>query len=71
MEHWQLIKEVATFAYVCQKIKKPFLCLKAASDQANDKTKRRTKFFKMLACERACEHLITLRVYEINVVNNR
>ena len=62
--------QVAAFAYVCQ-INKTILCLKAASDQANDKTKRRTKIFKMLACERACEHLIALRVYEINVVNNR
>ena len=35
-----------------------FLCLKAASDQANDKTKEEQKYLKMLACERACEHLI-------------
>ncbi|MCU5214956.1 phosphorylase family protein [Bacillus paranthracis] len=65
-------QEVAAFAYVCQINKKPFLCLKAASDQANDKTKEEQKIFKMLACERACEHLIAfLHVYEINVVNHR
>lgn len=46
-------QEVAAFAYVCQINNKPFLCLKAASDQANDKTKEEQKSFKMLACERA------------------
>ena len=33
--------------------------------------RKKNKIFKMLACERACEHLIALRVYEITVVNNR
>ena len=39
-------QEVASFCYVCQINKKPFLCLKAASDQANDKTKEEQKFLK-------------------------
>ncbi|PGC32646.1 5'-methylthioadenosine/S-adenosylhomocysteine nucleosidase [Bacillus pseudomycoides] len=59
-------QEIAAFAYVCHVNKKPFLCLKAASDQANDKTVEEQKVFKMLACERACEYLIAfLRVYEL------
>ncbi len=39
-------QEVAAFAYVCQINKKPFLCLKAASDQANDKRKKNKKSLK-------------------------
>ena len=35
-----------SFAYVCQINNKPFLCLKAASDQANDKTKEEQKSLK-------------------------
>ncbi|PEY40338.1 5'-methylthioadenosine/S-adenosylhomocysteine nucleosidase [Bacillus cereus] len=62
-------QEVAAFAYVCHVNKKPFLCLKAASDQANDKTVEEQKIFKMFACERACEYLIAfLRVYEVTTV---
>ena len=38
-------QEVAAFAYVCQ-INKNLLCLKAASDQANDKTKEEQKSLK-------------------------
>ncbi|HEK9102587.1 5'-methylthioadenosine/S-adenosylhomocysteine nucleosidase [Bacillus pfraonensis] len=62
-------QEVAAFAYVCHVNKKPFLCLKAASDQANDRTVEEQKIFKMFACERACEYLLAfLRVYEVTTV---
>ena len=57
MGHWQLIKKWQLLLMYVKSIK-TFLCLKAASDQANDKTKEEQKIFKMLACERACEHLI-------------
>ncbi|MDM5188790.1 5'-methylthioadenosine/S-adenosylhomocysteine nucleosidase [Bacillus sp. DX4.1] len=58
-------QEVAAFAYVCHVNDKPFLCLKAVSDQANDKTIEEQKVFKMLACEQSCKYLIAfLRTYE-------
>ncbi|WP_459503434.1 5'-methylthioadenosine/S-adenosylhomocysteine nucleosidase [Bacillus sp. C1] len=61
-------QEVAAFAYVCHANKKPFLCLKAASDQANDKTAEEQRVFKMLACEKSCKHLISfLRVHEVTI----
>ncbi|EMA6344006.1 S-adenosylhomocysteine nucleosidase [Bacillus cytotoxicus] len=52
-------QEIAAFAYVCHANKKPFLCLKAASDQANDKTEEEQKIFKQLACEKSCEYLLS------------
>ena len=55
-------QEVAALLMYVKSIRS-LLCLKAASDQANDKTKEEQKIFKMLACERACEHLIAFYVY--------
>ncbi|MEH7462872.1 5'-methylthioadenosine/S-adenosylhomocysteine nucleosidase [Bacillus thuringiensis] len=51
-------QEIAAFSYVCYVNDKPFLCLKAASDQANDKTVEEQKIFKLLACEKACEYIV-------------
>ncbi|MDH2880331.1 S-adenosylhomocysteine nucleosidase [Bacillus cytotoxicus] len=63
-------QEIAAFAYVCRANKKPFLCLKVASDQANDKAEEEQNIFKRLACEKSCEHLISFLRMHKRTINN-
>ncbi|MGG2065708.1 5'-methylthioadenosine/S-adenosylhomocysteine nucleosidase [Bacillus sp. S14(2024)] len=62
-------QEIAAFSYVCHVNGKPFLCLKAASDQANDKTIEEQKVFKMLACEKACEYMVAFLLHSLKEIN--
>lgn len=62
-------QEIAAFSYVCYVNEKPFLCLKAASDQANDKTVEEQKVFKMLACEKACEYMLAFLLHSLKEIN--